>query len=113
MVKNKGIFQSYIWGVIQIMVSSEDVQVYIGKLTWLCFTSLPKGFSFLTDYGPVAVLRVVMFTRQVVVPTGSSRSRCERLLITLKSYIHVSIISITRVIGVGVWLERLAKDEDL
>ena len=54
-----------------------------------------------------------MFTRQVVVPTGSSGSRCERLLITLKSYIHVSIISITRVIGVGVWLERLAKDEDL
>ena len=109
-MKNKGIFQSYICRVIQIMVSSEDVQVYIDNLTWLCFTSLPKGFSFVTDYGPVAVLRVVMFTRQVVVPTGSSGSRCERLLITL---IHVSIISITRVTGVGVWLERLAKDEDL
>ena len=54
-----------------------------------------------------------MFTRQVVVPTGSSGSRCERLLITLKSYIHISIISITRVTGVGVWLERLAKDVDL
>ena len=82
----------YRFSVIQIMVSSEDVQVYIDKLTWLCFTSLPKEFSFLTDYGPVAVLRVFMFTRQVVVPTGSSKSRCERLLITVKSYIHVSII---------------------
>ena len=54
----------------------------------MCFTQKP--FSALTDCGPFVVFesRDVMFSRQVVGPTGSSKSRCERLWIPVSHNYH-------------------------